>query len=235
MCEVGKDFGPFWVENWLPSLTALIHAIALPGSEERIEWMAARAAAGESIFSSRDVGWGDPDAKRAESTPTSHDDLSQKTKRRKSGNTGVERMKKTGRWRARPYWKGKRHNLGTFDRERDAIRAAELFWREQLGMFFQHRNTSLYWMGKPKKNGKKKHPNFLVRYFKGNVPDISEFVDLPRERVSRKLTDNIPDMFRDFDPEQDNSSYAISNSDSNGGGSNEGRTKSIDTACGFTF
>ena len=65
----------------------------------------------------------------------------------KKGATGVEFSK--GRYRARPFWDGYKHNAGAFARESEAVAAVEKFWRDRLGLFAAFRDQTRFWGYRP--------------------------------------------------------------------------------------
>lgn len=87
------------------------------GSEAKIEWMARRAKAGLAVFQVWDNTW-DPAPLKFWNGAPDH--------RHAEGETGVERCGK--KWRARPFWRGKKWPLGVFPTEGEAIDRAREFW-----------------------------------------------------------------------------------------------------------
>ncbi len=138
---------------------------APPGTEERIAELAHRAARGISLYVD-----GDCDSMEAlapgQVKPVF--DRSMRWRRGAQGQTGVERDSRRRHIRARCYWAGKKHPIGFFASKREAIQAAERFWRETLGLFWQHRRRAYQWM----------HP--LPQLIEAELPP--EEVKAPRRR-----------------------------------------------------
>jgi len=80
------------------------------------------------------------------------------------GQTGVEKDGK--RWRVRCYWRGKKHNIGSFDLKPDALAAAESFWRDRLGLFAEQRDQSKFWgWQKAEKEVKPLRKRKIIQYY----------------------------------------------------------------------
>lgn len=88
------------------------------GSDEKIEWMARRAAAGLSIFQVWDNTTDPAPFKRPMGAPDHH---------AADGETGVEKCGKG--WRVRPFWRGRKWPLGVFAQEGEARDRVKEFWR----------------------------------------------------------------------------------------------------------
>jgi hypothetical protein len=122
-----------------------IHAAV--GTEERIRELQRRVRRRERLDhpdDCRSMDWLPPGAVQPPC------DGSPLHRRGRPGQTGVERQNFAERysrpWRCRPYWRGKKHDLGWFATRHEAIRRAEAFWRETLGLFWQCRSKALSWM-----------------------------------------------------------------------------------------
>lgn len=95
---------------------------APPGSSERIAAYASRVARGLSCFSPVDIiAPGEP-SKRKGNPGWCHAE----------GETGVERY--GAKWRARPFWRGRRWMLGTFELEEDALSCVRSWWKMRKGI-----------------------------------------------------------------------------------------------------
>ena len=105
---------------------------APPGSDAKIERLAARVAAGLAIFQVWDNTW-DPAPRKVLTGAPDY--------QHEPGDTGVE---KCGvKWRARPFWRGRKWPLGVFDSEEDAISRSRAFRSIHAG---DDRRSPVLWL-----------------------------------------------------------------------------------------
>ncbi len=124
-----------------------------PGSAGKILAMQERYEQGQELFADGDADMSGAIASTDPELPESQlyvvtpreDDSWALDEDLNAARVGIERDK--NRYRARPYWCGRKHNLGSFSTEQEAATAIVGFWLSHFGLFWRQRHSAPLWIG----------------------------------------------------------------------------------------